>query len=1565
MPFEPIAIVGRACVLPGALSPQAFWQALHDGRDLTGPVPDGFWRLDPARIVAASAAEPAACDRGGYVSGFEAVFDPERYDLPRETIDGLDPLFQWLLHVSAESLREAGLKRGMSARTGLVAGNLSYPSHGLNRFAEAVWLESQGIGFLDGRAMELAGLDLPSPINRFMSGHPAQLAARALNLGGEAFCLDAACASALYAIKAACDRLHDRTADAMIAAAVNRADDLFLHVGFTALQALSRSGQSRPFHRDADGLLPAEGAAAVVLMRLSDAVESGAGIFGVIRGIGLSNDGRSRGFLVPEASAQERAMRAAYAAAELAPADVSLVECHATGTSVGDAEEIRAMNRVFAGAEDLPVGSHKSNIGHSITASGMAGLLKILGAMEAEIRPPSLHVEAPLNDFADGPLRPLTVAEPWTARGPRRAGLSGFGFGGNNAHLIVEEYRKATHLPRPAKSPTPPMPVAVVALGAAFGDAAGGPEFVRHLLDKGSPTGSHSATQVEIPLDDVRFPPADLQKALAQQTLMLAAALQAVGGLKPNTEARWGTIVGMGCDPEISRHGLRWRLAEWAARWRAAGFETDADWAEAARDAVIEPLDAARVIGTMPNVVANRLNRQFDWNGFGYTVSAEERSGLVAFRAAVRALREGEIDAALVGAVDVCDGTVHRAAMSMIGKAEPGDGAVALVVKRLADAERNGDPILAVFDGTDAGADQFLAMSDDSPVLQRFGHVHAASGLLHLAAGVIACAGRVRVADAAPWLPSPTGRRVQIAARSFGGQTDSLTLHAHPGAVAPISTAGPIPHIAFHSGPDRTNLREGDGHGPVRMAVIAPDADSLRERTDAALAGQAGVEGVWIADAPIGGETAFAFTGAAAAYHGMGRDLLLAMPELADGARARLPSMAGAAAWVHADPPPASISPFDQLKGCTVLAQVHSELTRGLLGIRPDAVLGLSSGETNGILAMGAWRDGDALFAEIEQSGMYGRELTGECRTWTRSGRAEWKNWRILAPLDAIRAALATETAVRLTIVNAPDDAVIGGDAAACRRVVEAVGTERCLPLGHDMVVHCPELGPFAETWRRIHARETHAVADIRFYANAIGGTYVPDRESVADMLTGQALDTVDFPRTVEAAWRDGVRVFIEHGPRGTLSAAIDRILGDREHVAVALDRARTDGLPQLFEAVARLFVAGVPMDAGAFRRRMDAARPQPTARTRRLLRQPVHRPPVRFPRLAGSAPDAETMLPAPPLAPIADLPPVAPLAPETEVAVMAAPPRPGIAPIRNTTPRAPSPAMPVAAPIAADTARNFLSQVADMHAAFLAEQAAMHRRFLELMQRTAGGVVPSPAPIPTPDGVPPETKSTVVFGRADLEALASGRISSVFGPTFERQDGYAKQVRIADAAAAAGRPGHRPGRRSRVDGPGRHRDRDRRSGRCLVPASRGHAARPDDRIGTGRPVADFLAGDRLPQSGRTGLPAARLRVDLPRRPAQTGRHAALRYPCRRPRQAGRRTPVLLPLRLPDRWCGPPVGAKRPGRVLHRGGIGEFRRRAVGPRTGHARSRRTVRYPGANQPRAILRFRPLERFHPR
>ncbi|HTN87407.1 MAG TPA: polyketide synthase, partial [Sorangium sp.] len=449
--FEPIAIVGRGCVLPGALHPADLWDNVLAGRDLLSAAPDGRWRLSRERALAPEPRGPrdlrdlrdvkdrAWSDRGGYVTGFDERFrralagDPfPRRAGPPEALLALDPLFQWVLYAGREALREAG-HEGRSDRAGAVLGNLSFPSSAMSAWVESTWLG------------DLAGVPRPDPRNRFMSGLPAHLLADVLGLGAGAFALDAACASSLYAIALACERLQRREVDRMLAGAVCRSDDLFIHIGFCALSAMSRTGRSRPFSSEADGLVPAEGAAFVVLERLSDAEAAGRPILGVIRGVGLSNDGRGRGLLAPAVEGQLRAMRSAYAMADLDPREVSLLECHATGTPLGDATEIATLTEVF-GRREVPLGSLKSNLGHLVTTAGAAGLLKLLGAMAAGVRPPTLHAD-PLSDaVAASPFRVLQRAEPWEGR--RLAGLSAFGFGGNNAHLLVEAYEPAA---RPAR----------------------------------------------------------------------------------------------------------------------------------------------------------------------------------------------------------------------------------------------------------------------------------------------------------------------------------------------------------------------------------------------------------------------------------------------------------------------------------------------------------------------------------------------------------------------------------------------------------------------------------------------------------------------------------------------------------------------------------------------------------------------------------------------------------------------------------------------------------------------------------------------------------------------------------------------------------------------------------------------------------------------------------------------------------------------------------------------------------------------------------------------------------
>ena len=781
MRFEPIAIVGQSCLLPGSNSPEQLWANVLAGRDLVSEAPEGRWGLDSAHVMG-EGPDRAVSNRGGYVSGFEALFNADGFAIAPEEIDGLDPLFKWVLHAGREALNGV---QGPTERAGAILGNLSFPSSALSRLAESTWLADA----LEGLRAQAGVVD---PRNRFMSGLPTHLLAKALNLGAGAFALDSACASSLYAIKLACDRLQDGEADLMLAGAVNRADDLFIHVGFSALKALSPTGQSRPFHKDANGLVPAEGVAIVALKRLSDAVRDGDAIAGVIRGVGLSNDGRGRGMLAPSSAGQVRAMREAYAQADLQPSDISLVECHATGTVVGDGTELESMAQVFEGSSDLPIGSLKSNMGHLITAAGGAALIKVLGAMKAQTRPPTLHADEPLDALRDSSFRPLQAAEPWPGDTPRRAAISAFGFGGNNAHLIVEEWTGSS--PTTQTQPSATTPIAVVGLGARIGDTESAQSFAE-VLNSGR--NSRQATAVKLRLSGLKFPPNDIAQSLAQQTLLIEAAREAVDGVSELPRERTSVLIGMQCDAEVARYGMRWRLAQWAP----AG--ADQAWLDQARDRVLPALQSAGVVGHMPNIVANRLNSQFDLGGPSLTISSEETSGLVALQLAARQLRNHEVDAAIVGAVDLCCEPVQTAASATLplDRQTPGDAAVSLVLKRLADAERDGDTILAVLDEPAEAALHLGLAPGATPLTEQFGHAHAAAGLVHSAAAIIACRTGSRPGGQ-PWTDEARIASVSIQTQHGQSSTAQFRAYGAPAPLpAPITFEGPVLTQAAHPSP--------------------------------------------------------------------------------------------------------------------------------------------------------------------------------------------------------------------------------------------------------------------------------------------------------------------------------------------------------------------------------------------------------------------------------------------------------------------------------------------------------------------------------------------------------------------------------------------------------------------------------------------------------------------------------------------------------------------------------------------------------------------------------------------
>jgi acyl transferase domain-containing protein/3-hydroxymyristoyl/3-hydroxydecanoyl-(acyl carrier protein) dehydratase len=771
-----IAIVGIGGIFPGAPDLVRFWANIAAARDVTREVPPGRWAAAVEEVFDPRVAEPdrVYATRGGFVDDFR--LDPEGLDLDPGLLDRLDPMFQLALHAGRQAWRDAvtdGLDR---RRVGVVMGNIVLPTETASALARAYLGRS-----FDERALpdaDTAENDGPiEPLNRYAAGLPAGLLAQALGLGGGAYTLDAACASSLYALKLAADELLAGRADAMLTGGLSRPDSLYTQMGFAQLRALSAAGRACPFDGRADGLVVGEGAGMFVLKRLEDAVRQGDTIYGVIAGAGLSND-VDGGLLAPSSEGQLRAMRAAYAAAGWDPSDVDLIECHATGTPVGDAVEFASLRALWGeseGASDeswspgqCVISSVKSNIGHALTAAGAAGLLKVLLALKHKQHPPTANFTGPAPGlgYDSSPFRVLTEPRPWEPRtrgGPRRAAISGFGFGGINAHVLIEEWTGTPeHTGSDGPRATEPTPIAIVGMSAHFGPfrglqafqervlggaIAGGPEEPRHWwgaqesawyrregLDAQTFPGYY-LDSLELRPDRFRIPPRELEEMLPQQSLALLTAAEAAADAgwheHEGPRLRAGVFVGIGLDLNTTNFHLRWLLPAKARAWnRRLGLGLSGEeltrWTAALRQAAGPALTANRTMGALGGLVASRIARELRLGGPSFTVSSEETSGARALEVAVRLLRQGTLDQAVVAAVDLAgdvrtvlathrlqpfsaSGTVRPLDPAADGTI-PGEGAAAVVLKRLDDAVQSGERIYAVIlgigaaSGTDAAA---------------------------------------------------------------------------------------------------------------------------------------------------------------------------------------------------------------------------------------------------------------------------------------------------------------------------------------------------------------------------------------------------------------------------------------------------------------------------------------------------------------------------------------------------------------------------------------------------------------------------------------------------------------------------------------------------------------------------------------------------------------------------------------------------------------------------------------------------------------------------------------------
>ncbi|MCV7384950.1 type I polyketide synthase [Mycolicibacter longobardus] len=423
---EPIAIVGIGCRFPGADGPEAFWRLLSGEVDATSDVPADRWDVDAFYNPDPAVPGTAVTRRGGFLGQVDQ-FDFQFFGIsPRESAQ-MDPQQRLLLEVAWEALEDAGQVPDDLAgtRTGVFVG-----------------ISTNDYGFLR--------LGQPQLVDAYTgTGNALSIAANRLSytfdFHGPSLSVDTACSSSLVAVDLACRSLRDGECNMALAAGVNVILSPALAINFSKARVMAPDGRCKTFDADADGYVRGEGAGVVVLKPLSRALEDNDPIYAVIRGSATNSDGRTNGLIAPSGRAQEGVVTEAFRRAGLPAGAVQYVEAHGTGTAIGDAIEANALGTVLAegrpeGSRCL-VGSVKTNIGHLEAAAGIAGLIKVALSLQHRAIPASLNYTEPNPHilFDNLPLEVVRTLTPWPAASRAVAGVSSFGFGGTNAHVVLTE----------------------------------------------------------------------------------------------------------------------------------------------------------------------------------------------------------------------------------------------------------------------------------------------------------------------------------------------------------------------------------------------------------------------------------------------------------------------------------------------------------------------------------------------------------------------------------------------------------------------------------------------------------------------------------------------------------------------------------------------------------------------------------------------------------------------------------------------------------------------------------------------------------------------------------------------------------------------------------------------------------------------------------------------------------------------------------------------------------------------------------------------------------------------
>ena len=456
----PIAIIGMASVFADAKNLDQFWDNIVDSVDAIIDVPSDRWNIDDHYSADKKAADKTYCKRGGFIP--ELDFDPMEFGLPPNILELTDIAQLLSLIVARDVLSDAGIgsdydhdKIGITLGVGGGQKQISPLTARLQGPVLEKVLKASGID-KDDREMIIEKFkkayigweenSFPGMLGNVIAGRIANR----FDFGGTNCVVDAACAGSLAAIKMAISDLLDYRSEVMISGGVCCDNSPFMYMSFSKTPAFTTNDDIRPFDDDSKGMLVGEGIGMLAFKRLEDAERDGDRIYSVLKGIGTSSDGRFKSIYAPRPDGQAKALKRAYEDAGFAPETCGLIEGHGTGTKAGDAAEFGGLTQHFGAASDkkqhIALGSVKSQIGHTKAAAGSAGMIKAALALHHKILPATIHIDKPSEalDIKNSPMYLNSETRPWMPREdgmPRRAGISSFGFGGTNFHIVLEEYR--------------------------------------------------------------------------------------------------------------------------------------------------------------------------------------------------------------------------------------------------------------------------------------------------------------------------------------------------------------------------------------------------------------------------------------------------------------------------------------------------------------------------------------------------------------------------------------------------------------------------------------------------------------------------------------------------------------------------------------------------------------------------------------------------------------------------------------------------------------------------------------------------------------------------------------------------------------------------------------------------------------------------------------------------------------------------------------------------------------------------------------------------------------------